>query len=218
MEIKIKCKGSSTRTLDQFQDFQGALKELSAENYEKLKNQIIELGFSEPVSIWTNENQTWILNGHQRIHTLQKMTEEGYTIPSIPVSEIEADNIQQAKKKVLALTSQFGKINEDGLREFMAEAGVEPQDIKNYRFPEINVRDFLANFTDIKGDVEFSEELLEAQNFVVLYFDNEVDWLNLQTVYPLQTVKALDSRSGYEKKGIGRVIRGTDFIKKIQGK
>jgi hypothetical protein len=68
-----------------------------------------------------------------------------------------------------------------------------------------------------KPEVLFTEELLEEHNFIVLYFDNQIDWLNLKTLYPLKTVYALDSKDGFEKKGIGRVINGVDFINKIKG-
>jgi len=69
---------------------------------------------------------------------------------------------------------------------------------------------------DEKPEVKFSEELKEEHNFVVLYFDNEIDWLNLQSLYPLETVQAVNSRPEYYKAGIGRVIRGVDFIEKVR--
>ena len=49
---------------------------------------------------------------------------------------------------------------------------------------------------EIKPSVEFTEELLEEHNYVVLYFDNEVDWLQLETILDLKTVKALHSKKG----------------------
>jgi len=66
-----------------------------------------------------------------------------------------------------------------------------------------------------KPEVQFTEELMESHNYIVLYCDNETDWLQLQTLYPLKTVKALDSRPGFEKQGVGRVVRWSDFINKI---
>lgn len=65
------------------------------------------------------------------------------------------------------------------------------------------------------GEAEFTEELGESHNYVVLYFDNDVDWLQLQSLYDLKTVKALDSKSNYEKKGVGRVVKGIDFINEL---
>lgn len=68
-----------------------------------------------------------------------------------------------------------------------------------------------------KPEVEFTEELLESHNYVVLYFDNDVDWLQAKTLFDLKTVKALDSKKGYEKQGVGRVLNGADAIKRLTG-
>jgi hypothetical protein len=66
-----------------------------------------------------------------------------------------------------------------------------------------------------KPEVEFTEELGEESNYLVLYFDNKIDWINAQSVFDLKPVKALDSKKGYERVGVGRVIDGTKFIEKI---
>lgn len=70
--------------------------------------------------------------------------------------------------------------------------------------------------TEEEPDVPFSEELLEEHNYVVLYFDNSVDWLQAESIFGLKTVKALDSKKGYKKQGVGRVIRGVDAIERIK--
>jgi hypothetical protein len=73
-----------------------------------------------------------------------------------------------------------------------------------------------AGGTKDKPEIRFTEELLEEHNFVVLYFDNEVDWINLQSMLDLKTVKALHSRKGFNSAGVGRVVRGPEAIAKIQ--
>ena len=47
-------------------------------------------------------------------------------------------------------------------------------------------------------EVPFAEELLEKHNYVVLYFDNEVDWLQALTLFDIHTVR--DSGARREKK------------------
>lgn len=70
--------------------------------------------------------------------------------------------------------------------------------------------------TEEEPDVEFSEELLEEHNYVVLYFDNSVDWLQAQSLFGLKTVKALDSKKGYKKQGVGRVLKGAEALENIR--
>lgn len=67
------------------------------------------------------------------------------------------------------------------------------------------------------GEVPFTEELLEEHNYIVLYFDNSVDWLQAETLFEkyLGKKQALASKDGYRKIGVGRVVRGADFLKDI---
>lgn len=68
-----------------------------------------------------------------------------------------------------------------------------------------------------EGKVKFTEELLEEHNYIVLYFDNKVDWLQAQTLLGLEQVAALDSKEGYKKQGVGRVLNGVKAIEKLKG-
>jgi hypothetical protein len=148
-EIQIKCKGATALPLSSLVDFQGNLKSLSDENYGKLKQQIVELGFSEPVSVWKSGKKNFILNGHQRVKTLTKMVEEGFSVPDIPVNMVEAESISEAKRILLSLASQYGKVEAQGLYDFMQGADISLDDFsQNFAMPEIDVKDFTANYFD----------------------------------------------------------------------
>lgn len=145
--VQIKCKGADNQSIEMLKPFQGALKNLSKKNYEKLKKEILTLGFSEPVSVWLNDGNIFLLNGHQRHRALTQMKDEGYYIPKIPVNYVEARDISEAKRKVLALTSQYGEITDQGLYEFMSEAEIGmPELEENFVFPEIDFDKFKAEF------------------------------------------------------------------------
>lgn len=62
----------------------------------------------------------------------------------------------------------------------------------------------------------FTEEVLEEHQYVVLYFDNSMDWQMAKDVFDLETVNALDSREGYERAGIGRVIKGAGVLEMLK--
>lgn len=137
--IRITCKGASELPYTELVPLQGDLKNLSMENFQKLRRQIIDLGFSDPVVVWKHEEKWYIISGHQRLRTIKQMVEdEGYTCPPLPVSIVEADNVTQAKKKILALTSQYGEITESGLVDFIEDAGLDAAELDaSFRFPEI---------------------------------------------------------------------------------
>lgn len=73
-----------------------------------------------------------------------------------------------------------------------------------------------ASLEDAAERHGFTEEVLEEHQYVVLYFDNSMDWQQAKEVFGLETVNALDSREGYERCGIGRVIKGTKVLEKLR--
>ena len=55
-------------------------------------------------------------------------------------------------------------------------------------------------------------------NYPVLYTTNEIDWLHVQTIAEIKTVKALDSKPGFVRTGVGRIMKATDFIDRVKGR
>lgn len=68
-------------------------------------------------------------------------------------------------------------------------------------------------------EVEFTEVLDESHNFIVLYFDSDVDWLQAQTLLDLKPVRLMGTsreKEPYSKEtGIGRVLRGADVFNRL---
>lgn len=172
MNVRIEVEAANTLPLDSLVEFQGNLKELSKQNYEKLKKDILTLGFSSPIHVWKNENQFFCLDGHQRIRTLKKMQEEGFSIPQIPVVFVHAKNKKEAKQKILSLTSHFGKITNDGLYEFINESGLDFKDVKDdFNFHEIDFDNFEKEFYDESGPVEGEDDVPEVRKTDIKYGD-----------------------------------------------
>lgn len=128
--------------------FQGNLKDLSVENYEKLKISILKNGLSFAKHVWKDEKGIInILDGHQTVRCLEKMEQEGYSVPLIPCVFVNADSYKQAKEKLLAITSQYGTITDQGLYEYLAESGINWRDaVESFTFDSIDFNDFAMNF------------------------------------------------------------------------
>lgn len=146
--IRITCKGAANLQWRQLTPLQGGLKNLSEANYTRLRKEILELGFSEPISVWvdTGANKVYVLNGHQRLRAIKQMVEdEGMNCPAIPVSYVEAADIQEARRKVLSLASDYGEVDEQGLAEFMALAEVSLPELKeSFNFSNLDMPAFEA--------------------------------------------------------------------------
>jgi hypothetical protein len=71
------------------------------------------------------------------------------------------------------------------------------------------------NHEEVEGSEKFSEAIAESNNYVVLKFNNDIDWLAAQTHFDLETVTAKRQNGKPWSKGIGRVIDGASYINSL---
>ena len=161
MNIQIACKGATEVALAELSELQGNLKDLSEQNYVKLRNSITEFGFSFPIFMWEDPltNKKWIIDAHHRIKTLRKMEEEGWVIPRLPADYIHAKDKKEAKKKLLLVNSRYAKITEEGLYSFNNEPSFEI-DASFSEFLEIPEIDFTVDNIQVKQKGEPKTEEL----------------------------------------------------------
>jgi len=75
----------------------------------------------------------------------------------------------------------------------------------------------IEDFTGVEEqEIEFSEYLDEAHNYVVLLFESEVDWLSAQTHFNIKSVHSMRANGKPWSKGIGRVLNGAKYLKDIK--
>lgn len=102
------------------------------------------------------------------------------------------------------------------LEDFAHASAFTPEEIVQIRQNmELQLEKIHKQEKEEQGEVPFGEELLEAHNYIVLYFTNEVDYLQAQTLFHMQTVKDRNSKPGYIRMGIGRVINGAMAINSL---
>lgn len=116
-------------------------------------------------------------------------------------------------------TSELGSYDEDALGDLLRKIAAEGN-LRGTGYDGDDVDAFLEGLEKSQGpkvpaEIPFATELLESHNYVVLYFDNDLDWAVAVERFGLETVKAQDSTETYERKGVGRVIRGADVLRMI---
>ena len=101
---------------------------------------------------------------------LQRLRDEGFEIPDLPVVRVEAENFNDAKRKVLALTSQYGKIENDGLYEFISDSDITVDYIEeSFHFPEVNIDKFKEEYYEPTSDQDLgSEEAVEDKEWLIV--------------------------------------------------
>mgnify|MGYP001625095380 FL=1 len=74
---------------------------------------------------------------------------------------------------------------------------------------------------EVEPDVPFTEILNEENNYIVLKFNNRIDWLNAMGVFGIEKAKAYPTRREGNKKtfgmraGVGRVLDGQKALERV---
>jgi hypothetical protein len=114
-EIEILSKAP----ISEINDLQGNLKDLSEKEYNALKTRIETKGFKYPFYVWIDKKGVkWTLDGHQRKRVIETVWGKDTLVPYI---EVFAENKKEAKKEILAISSDYGKVTKDGWDEFAAD-------------------------------------------------------------------------------------------------
>jgi hypothetical protein len=159
--IRVACDVKDHLPLDQITPFQGDLKTLLKEDYERLRKEILDTGFAFPMYIWKSENKFYLIGGHQRVRALKTMRDEGFQVPLIPVVYVYADSYQQAKRRILQDASQYGTVERQGLYELMIDIQMDPGDFaSSFKLPELNIPSFNAEYflDDVTGKLETTHD------------------------------------------------------------
>ena len=137
-------------------------------------------------------------------------------------------------KRFIALTEVLGKKTVDGKYVIDVKDWSEEKKARFIYADNFNAGEWDMNFVSIEdanewgikkkkkkeiieGDVEFSEFLNESNNYVVLFFDDDINWLQALTHFNLKTVAAKRANGNEWTRGIGRVVDGADYLSKLKG-
>jgi hypothetical protein len=197
---------------------QGEFKKATKTSMRKLKNSILMNQFIQPFNVWKDKKtgKVWILDGHHRKKAMEELEKEGHQIPKMmDANFIDCKNKQEAELAVMVYSSVYAEASKDSTITYISERGLDVDRLTEMVSLGFDLRSIMNDMSTEKPEIEFTQELMEEHNYVVLYFENSVDWLQAQTLLGLKTVKALDSKKGFEKTGIGRVIKGSEAIKKL---
>lgn len=133
MAVKIMCRTEELVKLSELSPFQGDLKKRTVKNIGALAASIKDEGLLMPFAVWRHDGVNSLLDGHGRYAALMDMLADDQEIAEqyFPVIFIEADDEDGAKKTLLQITSQYGKVTRDGALKFCAS-------IPMYKAPAIN--------------------------------------------------------------------------------
>jgi len=170
-------------------------------------NSIKEFGFQVPIVV---DKDNVIVAGHTRYEASKKLG-----LKEVPC--IVADGLTEEQIKAYRLAdnkvSEFSKWDNSLLDGELFD--IKDIDMSSFGFDVSDFDD--ESDAEEEPEIPFTEELGEENNYVVLFFDNTVDWLQAQTVLGIKSVKAFNglSKNKSSKIGVGRVMNGTEFINRM---
>lgn len=177
---------------------------------DRIANSIKEFWFLQPLVI---DKDNIIVVGHWRLEGAKKLWLK--EVPCIRVENLT--DVQIKKYRILDNKLNESDWDADKLKMELDELGdLDFGDIKldlDEEFGEL-LKDIEEEVKkeEEKPEVEFSEELLEEHNYVVLYFDNTTDWMTACDVFGIEQKKRLGSIKWV---WVWRVIRWDKVLNKL---
>lgn len=185
------------------------------EQVERICNSIKEFGFFEHRAVAIDSNNN-VVEGHGRILAAKKAGLK--EVPTICLDDMTEEQIK-AWRLIENKTAE-STYDEQMINKEIEELLKSDIDMEAFGFSTDSLFD---DVEEIEGEVPFTEILNEENNYIVLKFDNKVDWLNAMGVFGIEKTKAYPTKKDGNKKsfgmraGVGRVLDGQKALERVQG-
>lgn len=184
------------------------------EAVEYVANSIKEFGFKVPCII---DKDDVLVAGHTRVKACKKLG-----IKEVPC--VVADDLTEDQIKAFRIADN--KVGEVATWD-LEKLGLELADIDldMSAFGDFGIEEDEPVDVDDKKDepeLEFTEVLGEEHNYVVLYFDNDVDWLQAESLLDIKPRKNLSTRTdgkiteSMTRVSVGRVLNGAEALERLR--
>lgn len=173
-------------------------------------NSIQKYGFKVPIII---DKEGTIVAGHTRYLASVELGLE--TVPCTIADDLSEEEIREFRL-VDNKVAEFAGWDDILLKEELDKIAI---DMAEFGFEEIIDTSVMK---EEPPEVEFTEVLGEEHNYIVLYFDNEVDWLQIESLLDIGVKKNLSTRKdgkinkNMERKSVGRVFKGKEVLERLR--
>jgi hypothetical protein len=199
------------RPIKELKPYKKNAKKHNKEQVEQIANSIKEFGFTQPVII---DKHDCVVAGHGRILGAKKAGLK--QVPTVCLDELTEEQIK-------AYRLVDNKLNESEWDTELLKQSLDEiieMDMEAFGF-ELEVME--NAMMEVEPEVPFTEVLNEENNYIVLKFNNKIDWLNALGVFGIEKVQAYSTKKNGNKKsfgtraGVGRVLDGQQALERVQG-
>ena len=199
----------ANRNLAELTPYAGNAKKHDSTQIANVAESIRQFGFVQPIVI---DRNGVIVIGHCRALAAKKLGMK--EVPCVCVDDLTPEQVNALR--IVDNKSNESEWDLDILPDELADI-----DLSGFDF-DFGL-DKKKNKEEIDGEVEFSEILGEENNYLVLQFKTDIDWLNAQSIFGLETVKSYSTRKdgkvakNMERKGVARVLDGAKVLNELLG-
>lgn len=201
------------RNIKELKPYKKNAKKHPKEQVERIMNSIKQFGFFEHRAVAIDKDD-YVVEGHGRILAAKKA---GLTqVPTICLDDMTEEQIK-AWRLIENKTAE-SSYDETLINKEIEELLQSDIDMEAFGFTV----DILEDETvEVEPDVPFTEILNEENNYIVLKFNNKIDWLNAMGIFGIEKAKAYPTRKEGNKKtfgmraGVGRVLDGQKALERV---
>lgn len=203
------------RNIRELKPYKKNAKKHPKEQVERIMNSIKQFGFFEHRAVAIDKDD-YVVEGHGRILAAKKA---GLTqVPTICLDDMTDEQIK-AWRLIENKTAE-SSYDETLINEEISELLKSDIDMEVFGFSIDALED---ETIEVEPDVPFTEILNEENNYIVLKFNNKIDWLNAMGLFGIEKAKAYPTKKEGNKKsfgmraGVGRVLDGQKALERVQG-
>jgi len=180
-------------------------RQITKKQYNDLKKSIEKFDLVDPIIV--NKDYT-VIGGHQRLKVCKELNYKDVDCVILDLSKEEERELN------IRLNKSGGDFDMDALANYF-----DVEELTDWGFKHVELGlniDKIDAKDNIETEYPFATELDISNNYIVLKFDNDIDWIQAKTLFKLQTEVARRSNGKAWSQGIGRVLNGSKAIKMIQ--
>lgn len=185
------------------------------EAVDYVANSIKQFHFQVPIII---DKDNVVVAGHTRLKACKKLgIEEVHCIVADDLTEDQIKAFRIADNKV----GEVSTWDIEKLGFELADIDIDMNEFGDFGLEDDSDNVDLEN-KEQKPELEFTEVLGEEHNYVVLYFDNDVDWLQAESLLDIKPRKNLSTRTdgkiteSMTRVSVGRVLNGAEALERLR--
>jgi hypothetical protein len=216
--IRVYCSHDKILNIDELKPNPKNPNQHPDEQIELLSKIILQNGWRDRITV--SNLSGMIVKGHGRY-----MAAIGAGLGEVPVDYQDYEDAAAEYADLIAdnKIAELSEVDDEAARALIESLDSDDFDFElaGFTTKELNflIRDDEGGenkHNEKKPEIEFTQELLESSNYIILVFNNTVDWLQAESVFNLKTVKALHSKEGFKCQGVGRVVDGPEAIERLR--